>query len=120
MITQIMIFPLNLGTSNINFETTKYSLERKGIRIFEKNCFRNFSEKRCVLTLGGPEAKTSHLFLWHVFVNFMEKEHCTKFCCALIRFQEVIKLQSFVFTISDATPANVQNISLLVFFAFFC
>ena len=86
----------------------------------EKKIFQNFSEKRWVLTLSGPEAKTSHLFLWHVFVNFMEKEHCTKFCCALIKFQEVIKLQSFIFSISDAIPANVQNISLLVFFAFFC
>ena len=28
MITQIRAFPLNLSTSNKNFETTKYSLER--------------------------------------------------------------------------------------------
>ena len=28
VITQIRAFPLNLSTSNKNFETTKYSLER--------------------------------------------------------------------------------------------
>ena len=29
------------------------------------------------------------------FVNFTRKELCTKFCCVLISFQEVKKLQSF-------------------------
>ena len=37
----------------------------------------------------------------------------------MTRFQKVIKLQSFELSISDAIPANVQNISLLVFFASF-
>ena len=26
----------------------------------------------------GPEAKTSQLLLWHIFVNFMEKGSCIK------------------------------------------
>ena len=46
----------------------------------------------------GAEAKASHLFLRHIFVNFMEKEPCTEFCGVLIRFQDVIKLQSFEFS----------------------
>ena len=29
------------------------------------------------------------MVLWHVFVNFMEKEPCTKFCGVLISFHEV-------------------------------
>ena len=33
--------------------------------------------------------------------------------------KKVIKLQSLEFSISDTIPTNVQNISLLVFFAFF-
>ena len=90
-----MIFPLNLGTYNINFETTKYSLEKKGIRILEKNCFRNFSEKRCVLTLGGPEAKTSHLFLWHFFVSFMEKKPPTKFIGVFVYILRTYKVPKF-------------------------
>ena len=49
----------------------------------------------------------------------MEKEPCTKFCGVLFRFHEVIKLQSFEFGLSDVITANVQNISPLVFFAFF-
>ena len=47
----------------------------------------------------------------------MDTEPVTKFCGVLIRFREVIKLQSF--ELSDVIPANVQNISVLVFFAFF-
>ena len=46
----------------------------------------------------------------------MEKEPCTRFCSVLVRFDEVIKLQSFEFSISDIIPANVQNISALVFY----
>ena len=49
----------------------------------------------------------------------MGKEPCTKFCSVLIKFQEVIKLEIFEFSISDVIPGNVQNISSLVFFAFF-
>ena len=29
------------------------------------------------------------MVLWHVFVNFMEKEPCAKFCGVLISFHEV-------------------------------
>ena len=64
--------------------------------------------------------KLSPVFLAYAFVNFMEKESCTKFCGVFVRFHEIIKLQSFEFSVSDAIPANVQNISSLVFFAFFC
>ena len=46
----------------------------------------------------------------------MEKEPCTRFCSVLVRFDEVIKLQSFEFSVSDIIPANVQNISPLVFY----
>ena len=49
----------------------------------------------------------------------MEKEPCTKFCDVLIRFQEVIKLEGFKFSVSDVITANGQNFSPLVFFAFF-
>ena len=55
----------------------------------------------------------------YAFVNFIEKESCTKFCGILVRFHEIIKLQSFEFSLSDVIPANIQNISSLVFFAFF-
>ena len=34
----------------------------------------------------------------------MDKEPCTKFCGILIRFHEVIKLQSFGFSVSDVIP----------------
>ena len=49
----------------------------------------------------------------------MEKEPCEQSCSLLVRFHEVIKLQSFQSSVSDVIPANAQNISLLVFFAFF-
>ena len=52
----------------------------------------------------GPETKTPSLFLWHIFVDFMDKEPCTKFCGVLIRFREVVKLQSFEFNVSDVIP----------------
>ena len=38
----------------------------------------------------------------------MQKEHCTKFCSVLIKFQEVMKLQRFEFSVNDVIPANVQ------------
>ena len=60
------------------------------------------------------EAKTSPLFLWHIFIYFMDKEPCTKFCGMLIRFHEVLNK-----SVSEVISANVQNISPLVFFASF-
>ena len=68
----------------------------------------------------GIEVKNSPLFLWHNFNDFMVKEPCTKFCRVLIISHEVMKLQSFESGVSDVTPANLQNISALVFFAHFC
>ena len=56
-----------------------------------------------------PEAKTSPESLWHIFVNFMEKESCTKFCNALVRFNKAIKLQSFELSVRDVIPANVRT-----------
>ena len=50
----------------------------------------------------------------------MVKEPCAKFCRVLIISHEVMKLQSFESGVSDVTPANLQNISALVFFAHFC
>ena len=44
---------------------------------------------------------------------------CTKFCGVLISSQKVIKLRSFESGVSDVIPTNVQNISCLVFFAYF-
>ena len=38
---------------------------------------------------------------------------------SFIRLHEVLKLQSFEFSVSDVIYANVQNISPLIFFAFF-
>ena len=38
----------------------------------------------------------------------MEKEPCRMFCGVLVRFHEVIKLQSFEFSVSDAKLANLQ------------
>ena len=49
----------------------------------------------------------------------MKKEPCTKFCGALISSHEIIKLQSFESGVSDVIPTNMQNISSMVFFAFF-
>ena len=50
----------------------------------------------------------------------MEKEPCTKFCGVLIIIShEVMKLQSFEFDVIEVTlliPANVKDISSLVFF----
>ena len=50
----------------------------------------------------------------------MEKEPCTKFCGVLISSHEVIKLQSFESTVSDAVSANVQYILPLVSFTYIC
>ena len=54
------------------------------------------------------------------FCQFYGERALHKVCSVLVRFNEVIKLQSFEFSVSDVIPANVQNISPLVFFAFFC
>ena len=48
----------------------------------------------------------------------IEKENCTKFCGVLISINKVIKLQSFAVDASDVIPANVQNISLFLFYIF--
>ena len=50
----------------------------------------------------------------------MENKPCTKFYGVLISSHEVIKLQIFDSGINDVILANVQNISSLVFFAYFC
>ena len=46
----------------------------------------------------------------------MEKQLCTEF---LAFWSEVIKLQSAEFSVTNFIPANVQNMSPLVFFAYF-
>ena len=38
-----------------------------------------------------------------VFINFMQKQPFAKFFCVLITFQEIMKLQSFKFAVSDVT-----------------
>ena len=48
----------------------------------------------------------------------MQKELCRKFCCGLISFQDVTKLQSFGSDISVVIPATVENILPLFFFLF--
>ena len=48
----------------------------------------------------------------------MEKEPSTKFSDVLIRFHEVMKLQSFGFSVSDVIHANVKSISPLFFCIF--
>ena len=49
----------------------------------------------------------------------MEEGRSTNFCSFLVRFYDVIKLQSFEFSVSEVIPTNAQNISPLVFFVFF-
>ena len=49
----------------------------------------------------------------------MEEGPSTNFCSFLVRFYDVIKLQSFEFSVSEVIPTNAQNISPLVFFVFF-
>ena len=49
----------------------------------------------------------------------MEKDLCTKFCGVLISSHKVINLQSSESVVRDFINVNVQNISLLVFFAYF-
>ena len=49
-----------------------------------------------------------------------KKKPCKKFGVVFIRSRKVMKLQSSESRVRDATPANVQNISPLVFFTYFC
>ena len=60
------------------------------------------------------------LFLWHILISFMKKEPCANFRGVLMRFHEVIKLQSLEFDVSDVIPKITQKISPLVFFEYFC
>ena len=48
-----------------------------------------------------------------------EEELCAKLCGVLISFQEIMKLQSFEFGVSDIIPANVQNIFTPSFISIF-
>ena len=73
-----------------------------------------------ILSSEPPGAKQSPLLLCHNFNDFMEKEPCANFCIVLISSHEVMKLKSFESDVSGFIPANVQNISSLVFFAYFC
>ena len=73
-----------------------------------------------VILKGNLGQKNSTLFLGHNFNDFMEKEPCTAFCPVLTNSHEVVKLQSFEFSIEDIIPVNVRNIPSLVFFAYFC
>ena len=45
VITQIRTFSLSLGTSNKNFETTKYSLERSFQKELNQNIKKNIFSK---------------------------------------------------------------------------
>ena len=58
-------------------------------------------------------------FYDNFLLHFMKKERCTKFYGILVGCHEVIKLGIFEFSVSNVISANVQNISTLVFFAFF-
>ena len=73
VIMQIRTFSLNLGTSNKNFETTKYSLKRSFQKKYEyqkKNIFfRNCPEKQCVLTLSSCKSCLLN-FLYYCTFNF--------------------------------------------------
>ena len=50
----------------------------------------------------------------------MEKKPFKNVCEVLVSFHEVMKLQSFEFSVNDVIPANTQNILPLVFFAYLC
>lgn len=70
--------------------------------------------------LKGTQNQNFSLIFMAYICYLIEKEYCTKFCGVLIGFHEVIKLESFEFGVSVAIPANVQNISALIFFAYLC
>ena len=82
LITLIMTFSLNLGTSNQNFETTKYSLKRSFQKEWEcpkKFFFQNFSESHCVLTayliLHLNDEKCQTLTLLQLNVGHLHNEY---------------------------------------------
>ena len=49
----------------------------------------------------------------------MEKEFRTKFF-SIDQFDNIMKLQSFEFDVSDVILPNLENISHLVFFEYIC
>ena len=53
---------------------------------------------------GELRPKRQSLFLWQIFLNFMENEPCTTFRGVLISFNEVMKLQSLNFTQVTSYP----------------
>ena len=70
------------------------------------------------LVEGELKPKLQTCFL-HIFVNVMEKELCTKFF-SIDQFDNIMKLQSFEFDVSDVILPNLENISHLVFFEYIC
>ena len=79
-----------------------------------------FCNTKELVTLKGDLRPKLHPCFYDIFINFMEKEPYTKFCGVLINFNEVMKLQSVDFGVSDIIPANVQNISPQAFFSYSC
>ena len=61
-----------------------------------------------------PKLHCSH----GIFLLILCKKKLVQGCGVLISFHEVMKLQSLEFGLSDVIPANIQNISSLVFFSF--
>lgn len=61
--------------------------------------------------------KISYLLSHDIFVNSTNKELFTKFCVEVIVFHDAVKLQSFVFNVSDAILRNERSISVLVIFS---
>ena len=61
-----------------------------------------------------PKLHCSH----SIFLLILCKKKLVQCCGVLISFHEVMKLQSLEFGLSDVIPANIQNISSLVFFSF--
>ena len=61
-----------------------------------------------------PKLHCSH----GIFLLILCKKKLVQCCGVLISFHEVMKLQSLEFGLSDVIPANIQNISSLVFFSF--
>lgn len=70
--------------------------------------------------LKGTQNQNFSLIFISYICYLIEKESCTKFGGVLIGFHEIMKLDSFEFGVSVVIPANVQNISALIFFAYFC
>ena len=68
----------------------------------------------CILTQFFH--KKCFKLVFQAYFCYLCEEPITKLCGVLISFYEVKKLKSFEFGVSDIIPANVQNISPLVFF----